>query len=197
MSSYGHFILEVKIKNEWKRIYWKSDMSIRSYISEEEAKQDEYVHKYLTVGQFYTLRDYVRNGELGHTFKDGDFTKDTVDEIDELTKEYCWYEGFFTLKELNDFIAEKVREQDEYKKRNMLQAIFDEVRTISAKLNNTDFKKNKEEEIPFDSYYDEQIEYTDTEINSLKYISCCMDFLADEIVGYNEPENIRVILIAG
>ena len=39
MSSYGHFILEVKQTEGWKRIQWKSDRDLDPYLSKKEDKE--------------------------------------------------------------------------------------------------------------------------------------------------------------
>ena len=51
MSSYGHFILEVKQKEGWKRMRWKSERNLYTYRSDNEDKttHKDYTHNYVTV----------------------------------------------------------------------------------------------------------------------------------------------------
>ena len=153
MSSYGHFILEVKQKEGWKRIRWKSERNLYTYRSnnEDKNKDKDYTHNYVTVSQFYRMRDSLKQEEFGHTGKS----------------------------------------------ENIQQAIYDEVRKISAKLNGEDFKKDKKENIPFDEYYEEDLEWLQEEINSLNYLSCIFYFMVDETCGYTNTSDIRIIVVAG
>ena len=79
----------------------------------------------------------------------------------------------------------------------MQQAIYDEVRKISAKLNGKDIKKDENENIPFDEYYEEDLEWLQEEINSLNYLSCIFQFMVDETCRYTNTSDIRIIVVAG
>ena len=83
------------------------------------------------------------------------------------------------------------------KNKNLQQAIYDEVRKISAKLNGKDVKKDENENIPFDEYYEEDLEWLQEEINSLNYLSCIFYFMVDETCGYTNTSDIRIIVVAG
>lgn len=199
MSSYGHFILEVKQKEGWKRIQWKSERNLYPYLSTEEEKSEEkdYNHEYVTVSQCYRMRDSLRQEEFGHTGKSDDFSEETKKDIEKFSGNYGWYEGYFYLNELDNFLTQKRNELEKLKNKNMQQAIYDEVRKISAKLNGEVFKKDEEENIPFDEYYEEDFEWLQEEINSLNYLSCIFYFMADETCGYTDTSDIRIIVVAG
>ena len=195
MSSYGHFILEVKQTEGWKRIQWKSDRDLDPYLSKKEDK--DYTHKYVTVSQCYRMRDSLRQEEFGHTGKSDDFSEETKQDIEKFEGDYGWYEGYFYLNELDNFLSQKKNELEKFKNKNIQQAIYDEVRKISAKLNGEDFKKDKKENIPFDEYYEEDLEWLQEEINSLNYLSCIFYFMVDETCGYTQTSDVRIIVVAG
>lgn len=198
MSSYGHFILEVRTKEGWKHISWKSDKTLYPYLSEEDKVEGgDMVHKYVTVAQTYNMRDYLTQGEFGHQDFAEDFTEETKSEIDLFKNDYGWYEGYFYLNELNIFIEKQKTKLKELETKNLQQAIYDEVRKISAKLNNSDFKKDEEETVPFDEYYEEDKEWIEQDIDQITYISCIMSYMANETCGYTETNDIRVIVVAG
>lgn len=200
MSSYGHFAVEVRTKEKgWQRIIWKTDKSLYPYSLEENEKVDDenYIHRYATVNQLYRLRDSLRHGEFGHIGTMDDFTIETNKDISDFKGEYGWYEGYFYLSELDRFIVQKEQELEKYKHKNMTQAIYDEVRAISARLNNTEFKKDSEENIPFDEYYEEDMEWLTEEIEALKYVNTIISFLVDEACGWTDNNDIRVIIVAG
>lgn len=199
MSSYGHFIVEVKYKDTWKRVYWKSDASLYPYKEEIESSQNnDYIHEFCTVGQFYKLRDALRSEDFGHTNSNcGDFSEETKKTLDKWKGDYGWFEGYFYLNELNNFIRQKKQEIDKLKSKNMQQAIYDEVRKIYAKLCNEEFKKDEKENIPFDEYYEEDIVWLNEELIDLQYISSVVYFIVDECCGYTETSDIRVIVVAG
>ena len=197
MSSYGHFILEVKQKDEWKRIQWKSERNLYPYLSTEEEKNEEkdYNHEYVTVAQCYSMRNSLKQKEFGHTGKSDDFSEETKKDIEKFSGKYGWYEGYFYLNELDNFLSQKKNELEKLKIKNIQQAIYDEVRKISAKLNGEVFKKDKEENVPFDEYYEEDLERLQEEIDSLNYLSNIFHFMADETCG--NTNNIRIIVVAG
>ena len=199
MSSYGHFILEVKQKEGWKRIRWKSERNLYTYRSnnEDKNKDKDYTHNYVTVSQFYRMRDSLKQEEFGHTEKSDDFSEETKQDIENFEGDYGWYEGYFYLNELDNFLSQKKNELEKFKNKNMQQAIYDEVRKISAKLNGKDVKKDENENIPFDEYYEEDLEWLQEEINSLNYLSCIFYFMVDETCGYTNTSDIRIIVVAG
>lgn len=199
MSSYGHFILEVKQKEGWKRIRWKSERNLYTYRSnnEDKNKDKDYTHNYVTVSQFYRMRDSLKQKEFGHTEKSDDFSEETKQDIEKFEGDYGWYEGYFYLNELDNFLFQKKNELEKLKNKNMQQAIYDEVRKISAKLNGKDVKKDENENIPFDEYYEEDLEWLQEEINSLNYLSCIFYFMVDETCGYTNTSDIRIIVVAG
>lgn len=198
MSSYGHFILEVRTKEGWKHISWKSDKTLYPYLSEEDkVLGDDMIHKYITITQSYNMRDCLTQGEFGHQEVAEDFTKETKTEIDLFKNDYGWYEGYFYLNELKIFIEKQETKLKELESKNLQQAIYDEVRKISAKLNNSEFKKNEEETVPFDDYYKEDKEWIKQDIDDMTDISCIMSYVANETCGYTETNDIRVIIVAG
>lgn len=201
MSSYGHFALEVKTRNNgWQRVTWKSKKSLYPYLSDEEEKREgeDYIHEYILIGNYYNFRDDLRNEDFGHNGMCEDFTEETKANIKDFKENgYGWYEGYFYLNELTSFIKQKRDEIEKLKSRNMQQAIYDEVRSISAKLDNKEFKKDKEEPVPFDERYESDIEDENERLESLEHIASVMQYMADETCGWTDSCNIRVIIVAG
>ena len=201
MSSYGHFMVEVKTKEKgWQRLIWKSRKNDHTYISDEEknAPGEDYIHEYVIVGNYYRFRDCLRDEDFGNTSLCEDFTPETKEEIKKFKDDgYGWYEGYFYLNELSNFIKSKKAELEKYKLRNINQAIFDEVRSISAKLEGKEFKKSEDEEKPFDDWYEDYIDEYEEEIESLQYIENVVYYIVDEIFGYTSNTDIRVIIVAG
>lgn len=201
MSSYGHFMVEVKTKDKgWRYLTWKSKKNDYPYLTDEEKNEpgEDYSHNYVIVGNFYQFRDCLRDEEFGNTGFCEDFTDETKKEINTFKEEgYGWYEGYFYLNELTSFIKNKKNELDKYKQHNMTHAIFDEVRAISAKLDGKEFKKSKDEEKPFDDWYEDAVEEYENEIESLQYIENIIHYIVDEVFGYTNSTDIRVVIVAG
>lgn len=199
MSTYGHFAVEVKTRNNgWQRIIWKSKKSLYPYLSEEEEKTegDDYVHEYVLVGNYYRFRDSLKSEEFGHDNVLDDFTPETKSNIEEFKGNYGWYEGYFYLNELNSFIKEKKSEIEKIKNQNLQQAIYDEVRRISAKMDGKKFKKSEDENKPFDEWYESDMEWAYEELESLEYVSSVIDYIANETCGWVNDCDIRVIVLA-
>ena len=202
MSSYGRFILEVKQNDEWKRIIWKSSRSVNPYASKDEESQDgdsqndDYVHRFVTIGNYYRLRDCLRDGEFGHpNSKCTDFTKETLSDIEEHSENGGWYEGYFYLKELETFISEKEQELEDFRDKSLLHSIYDEVINISAKLEGIDLK-DKKKSISLNEYYEEDLTWMKEEISTLSYLSSVFWFMTEETAGYTNANDIRIIVIA-
>lgn len=197
MGTYGYLMIEVRRREGWKHLIWKSDAAFYDYsnIKEEEDDKIDNIHKYYLVDKFYGLRDSLTNGDFGHTSIADDFTEEVKNEIEYFKENFGWYEGYFTMLELDSYITKKEKELDDMRQRNFLQAIYDEVRGISAKLNGKSFEKKDEEETPFDRYYTSDLEYIKTEISTLRYIATCGSYLVDEACGYVPNEDIRIIVI--
>lgn len=197
MSSYGHFIVEVKTKDKgWQHISWKSDKTLYAYRSSDD-KEEVYEHRYALVTQAYRLRDELRSGEFGSCGKSDDFTEETKKEIDDFVKEYGWYEGYFTLEQLERHINKLKKELDDFNSHNLNQAIFDEVRRIGAKLEGKEFEKPENEDEPFNEYYESDREYYEEGINMATYIANALYYIADEICGIVDSSDVRVIIVAG
>jgi hypothetical protein len=190
-------MVEVKTKEGWQRLTWKSPKKFYPYLSEEEKQEGEdYVHEYAMVSQRYQMRNSLREGEFGHyNTTCEDFTEETKKTIEKFKDDYGWYEGYFLLSDLENFVSKKEKELDKLKEKNILQAIYDETRKITAKLNNEEFKKPEDEEEPFE-YYEEDYEWLSEEIGSLKYVDDTIYYIVDEVFGYTEAEDIRVIVVA-
>lgn len=198
MSSYGHFILEVRTKDGWKHITWKSNKSLNSYLSEaDKVEGDDMIHQYVTIAPMYSMRDYLTQGDFGHSCMCEDFTEETETEINLFKDDYGWYEGYFYLNELNTFILNKKEELKRFESNNLQQAIYDEVRKISSKLDNIEFTKSDNEINPFDEYYEDEKKDLQSDIDSMESISTILYYVANEICGYIETNDIRVIIVAG
>lgn len=194
MSTYGHFIVEVRdsANKEWNRVTWSSPMSLYRYRDYGENKDEATnTHDYLTISQHYSLRDWLRNGDFGHTTDEADFTESTREELSKLKDgNGGWYEGYFTLKEFQDFIKERRNKLDRMKQDSVLSKIYDEVRVLSNSL--VWGKKTKPvSESQYDSYC---IAEEEDELNALVYIENAICYLTDEVCGYTAPEDIRVIV---
>lgn len=201
MSTYGYFMVEVKTKEKgWQRLIWKSRKSDYPYLSDEKKNEpgEDYNHEYVIEGTFYNLRTCLRDEDFGNTFLCEDFTQETKDDIKKFKDDgYGWYEGYFYLNELSAFIKSRKEDLEKYKLRNINQAIFDEVRSISAKLDGKKYEKDKDEETPFDDWYEDVIEESENEIETLQYIKNAIHYIADEVFGSTNSTDIRVIIVAG
>lgn len=198
MSSYGHFGMEVKTKNGWKRLTWKSDKKDTCYNYEDnELDGDDYVHKYVTVGQYYSMRDSLRYDDFGNTGMADDFTEETKKDLERFTAEYGWYEGYFYLSDLSALIVKKKMELEDYKRKNLLQAVYDEVREIKAEIKGSSFEKPKDEDNPFSEYYDSDLEMYEDEIEMLNHLHSIFSFMADECFSFPQASDIRIIVVGG
>ena len=62
----------------------KSERNLYTYRSnnEDKNKDKDYTHKYVTVSQFYRMRDSLKQEEFGHTEKSDDFSEETKQDIE-------------------------------------------------------------------------------------------------------------------
>lgn len=199
MSSYGHFIVEVKTNSDgWQRINWKTPKKLYTYGfgDDDVTESDDYVHKYALVSQVYRFRDALRSGNLGSTGRCNDFTEETNSDIKKFSGDYGWYEGWFLLSELETYTAGLRKSLEEYKQKNILNEILNNVKKIKAKLNDPNFTE-EEEETYFDEYYEADIEDMENEIDAATYLENLIYFLANETCGYVNSSDVRVIVVGG
>ena len=217
MSSYADFIVEVRLNGTWNRLYWKSymkDYSYREFVSDKPKEtsvevadgvilnvaEDERLHTHAMTGQFYEMRDMVKNGELGSTRLEDDFTAETKAEIERNKDGYGWYEGYFYLKELASLLEKKDAEYKEFLKNGMIRRMCRQTEAIYKHicLGDTQAKVSEEDEKEFsEESFEMDCEWRESEISSLRFVDNFIYGIVDEIVGYLDGNDIRVILIAG
>jgi len=217
MSSYADFIVEVRLNGVWNRLYWKSYMKDYYYgeftpnkpkeTSVEVADgvilnvaEDERLHPHAMTGQFYEFRDMIKNGELGNTRLEEDFTAETKAEIERNKDGFGWYEGYFYLRELTGLLEKKDTEYKEFLKNSMIKKMCLQTEAIYKHvcLGDTQAMVSKEDEEEFsEESFEMDCEWRESEISSLRYVENFIYGIVEEIVGYLEGNDIRVILIAG
>lgn len=217
MSSYADFIVEVRLKGVWNRLYWKSYMKDYSYAEFTSDKpketsievadgvilnvaEDERLHTHAMTGQFYEIRDMIKNDELGSTRLEEDFTAETKAEIERSKDGYGWYEGFFYLKELANLLETKDAEYKEFMKNGMIRRMCRQTEAIYKHicLGDTQAKVSEEDEKEFsEESFEMDCEWRESVISSLRFVDNFIYGIVDEIVGYLDGNDIRVILIAG
>jgi hypothetical protein len=217
MSSYADFIVEVRLKGSWNRLYWKSylkDYSYREFMSDKPKEtsvevadgvilnvaEDERLHKHAMTGQFYEIRDMIKNDELGSTRLEEDFTAETKAEIERSKDGYGWYEGYFYLKELASLLEKKDAEYKEFLKNGMIRRMCRQTEAIYKHvcLGDTQARVSEEDEEEFsEESFEMDCEWRESEISTLRFVDDFISGIVDEIVGYLDGNDIRVILIAG
>lgn len=217
MSSYADLIVEVLTNGVWNRLYWKSymkDYYYREFASNKPKEtdvevadgvilnvaEDERLHPHAMTGQFYELRDMVKNGELGNTRLEEDFTAETKAEIERNKDGYGWYEGYFRLEELTSLLEKKDAEYKEFLKNGMIKRMCLQTEAIYKHvcLGDTQARVPKEDEEEFsEESFEMDCEWRESEISSLRFVENFIYGIVEEIVGYLDGNDIRVILIAG
>jgi hypothetical protein len=217
MSSYADFIVEVRLNGTWNRLYWKSymkDYSYREFASNKPKEtsvevadgvtlnvaEDERLHTHAMTGQFYEIRDMIKNGELGSTMLEEDFTAETKAEIERDKDGYGWYEGYFYIKELSSLLEKKNAEYKEFLKNGMIRRMCRQTEAIYKHicLGDTRARVSEEDEEEFsEESFEMHCEWLESEISSLRFVDDFISGIVDEIVGYLDGNDIRVILIAG
>jgi hypothetical protein len=203
MSSYADFIVEVRLDGVWNRLYWKSymkDYSYREFTSDKPKEtsvevaegvilnvaEDERLHTHAMTGQFYEFRDMIKDGELGSTRLEEDFTAETKAEIERDKNGYGWYEGYFYIKELSGLLEKKNAEYKEFLKNGMIRRMCRQTEAIYKHicLGDTQARVSEEDEEEFsEESFEMHCEWLESEISSLRFVDDFISGIVDEIIG--------------